>query len=409
MLHMISRQGKLALSTTHNILKGGRINKKVIGSRDLINQTNGKYNRYGVDLLSQRLYMAKGKRISSSARVGKDIHPPVPCTDEGWVTIKLGDSKKKSQSNSNDDILEDSSPAVGSPSDSMDDRLLEAQQWVSRKLSREESAILDRSLGIEDELTKFEEEGAAAGPGRGKPLRTSKMKNRNSGNAAAGGGGVNSRGGSPRILSSLSDKAFQDAARLKGFLEINPFICSGCGAAFQSKTPDTPGFLPGEKFAEHRIRAEAIREKQEAIKILEMAGIELDSSAAEEILADAQVKPDIIAGIRSLGRLQQQQQPQQQEEEEEEHQQLGQQRKENLNSGHSILPAVHEMGGEISDISQRYAGIVGAESLLKHIQEPPQSKGQILDFATTTERKLKADLISSGSSSSSSSQGEENG
>jgi rubrerythrin len=27
-----------------------------------------------------------------------------------------------------------------------------------------------------------------------------------------------------------------DAAKVKGFLELNPYICSGCGTPFQSKT-----------------------------------------------------------------------------------------------------------------------------------------------------------------------------
>ena len=30
-------------------------------------------------------------------------------------------------------------------------------------------------------------------------------------------------------------------AKVKGFLEINPVVCSGCGAPFQSKTIDAPG------------------------------------------------------------------------------------------------------------------------------------------------------------------------
>jgi hypothetical protein len=54
-----------------------------------------------------------------------------------------------------------------------------------------------------------------------------------------------------------------------GFLELNPAICHGCGAPFQSKTPDSPGYLKQDKMVEHQIRAGRIKEEQETIKILQ--------------------------------------------------------------------------------------------------------------------------------------------
>jgi hypothetical protein len=64
---------------------------------------------------------------------------------------------------------------------------------------------------------------------------------------------------------------------------------------FQSKTEESPGFLPKDKIKDHLKKAQRIRDKQDAIKILEMAGIEVDSPAAEEILRDANVSADVIA------------------------------------------------------------------------------------------------------------------
>jgi hypothetical protein len=52
---------------------------------------------------------------------------------------------------------------------------------------------------------------------------------------------------------------------------------------------ESPGFLPKDKIKDHLLKAQRIRDKQDAIKILEMAGIEMDSVAAEEILREANV------------------------------------------------------------------------------------------------------------------------
>ena len=89
--------------------------------------------------------------------------------------------------------------------------------------------------------------------------------------------------------------------RIRGFLELNPYICSGCGTNFQSKAPGDPGFLPPEKLQEHRQNAVRIREQQEAVKILQMAGLEIGSSAADELLREAKVSEDTIRGVKALG------------------------------------------------------------------------------------------------------------
>jgi ribosome biogenesis GTPase A len=85
--------------------------------------------------------------------------------------------------------------------------------------------------------------------------------------------------------------------RLTGFLELNPYICHGCGAPFQSKSPDAPGFLPKEKMAAHRISAEAIRKEQETMKLLRDAGYEIGSDTANRLLLNAKTPVEVIDRI----------------------------------------------------------------------------------------------------------------
>eukprot|EP01035_Chromulina_nebulosa_P019313 gene19313-25175_t len=91
-------------------------------------------------------------------------------------------------------------------------------------------------------------------------------------------------------------------ARILGYLEVNPHICSGCGTPFQSKSVDSPGYLSKEKFNERRLVIQQIKAKQEAIKILTDAGIDINSSLAEEILKKADISKDTIEGVKRIGR-----------------------------------------------------------------------------------------------------------
>jgi ribosome biogenesis GTPase A len=86
-------------------------------------------------------------------------------------------------------------------------------------------------------------------------------------------------------------------SKMKGFLQLNPHICSGCGSHFQSKTPDHPGYLEKDRFTEHRHKAEKLRKIQEALKILDLAGINPDSDVAMELLVKANVPSEIIEGV----------------------------------------------------------------------------------------------------------------
>ena len=159
----------------------------------------------------------------------------------------------------------------------MENRIKEAEGWVSKQLSDEEANILNRVMGIEAELGLEESDSK------------SKIKK------GKGKGKIN-----PKEL--FTDPFGKETARIKGFLEINPYICSGCGTPFQSKEPGNPGFLQKEKLQDHRKNALLIRQKQDAIKILDMAGIDLDSSAAEEVLSEAGISKDIITSVQKFGK-----------------------------------------------------------------------------------------------------------
>ena len=91
-------------------------------------------------------------------------------------------------------------------------------------------------------------------------------------------------------------------SKMKGFLQLNPHICSGCGSHFQSKSPNNPGYLDKERFAEHRLKAERLRQVQNALKILDMSSINPESDIAMEILVKANIPPDIIDSVININR-----------------------------------------------------------------------------------------------------------
>jgi 30S ribosome assembly GTPase len=97
-------------------------------------------------------------------------------------------------------------------------------------------------------------------------------------------------------------KKNQNVDKISGYLEINPFLCPGCGTAFQSKHQDSPGFLPPDKFADHQKQASLLREKQEALKILRLADIDLNSPNAKNLLISAKINEKIIDSILAIGK-----------------------------------------------------------------------------------------------------------
>mmetsp|Transcript_15461 Transcript_15461/g.25871 ORF Transcript_15461/g.25871 Transcript_15461/m.25871 type:complete len:949 (-) Transcript_15461:68-2914(-) len=210
---------------------------------------------------------------------------PEPRTDPGWVTVRLGSEEDRKRAE-------------------MNDRIQDAEQWISKKLTDAESAEINRKLGIEAEVLAALAAEDEEDEDEDRFDSSSKQKGKQS-REKRGDEQLRSRGkdalrrlkeGTQQELPEL-----QELARLRGFLEINPFLCPGCGTAFQTKSPENPGFLPKEKFKEHRVRTELIREKQEAVRILSMAGMDVNSAAAEELLREAGMSQAVIDGVKALG------------------------------------------------------------------------------------------------------------
>eukprot|EP01039_Chlorochromonas_danica_P003222 gene3222-3528_t len=218
-----------------------------------------------------------------------------------FTAVRLGGGKgNKGNNNSGnsrgDDNEVDHLPFLeGMKEEDMDDRLQEANEWVTMQLSDEDANFLNKKLGIDQELLSAEyDDDTDDVDKKGGNRKQLKTKTRST---------MNSKGiQRSKLVSSLINEEEVMLRNLRGFLQINPFICSGCGAAFQTKTENNPGYLPKEKFQEHRERAELIRQKQEAIRILELADVELDSDAAVEFLRNANVPEAVIQGVHQIGR-----------------------------------------------------------------------------------------------------------
>lgn len=102
---------------------------------------------------------------------------------------------------------------------SMEDRINEAKKWVSYKLSDTESERLNKALGIEQEVMEAMKQGD----------RIEKKKEK------------------ANFFKIKGLELNNEQAKLKGFLQVNPVICSGCGTAFQTKSPDNPGNLHSQQ------------------------------------------------------------------------------------------------------------------------------------------------------------------
>lgn len=182
----------------------------------------------------------------------ESIDDLIPTNEPGWVTVQIG---------SNGDVVRTE----------MLDRIQEAKTWESTlpATSTVESTVQDSNvIDLNNDLFKS----------LPKKKQAEKKK-------------------------TVDDIRREDdsAKKLRGYLELNPFICTGCGSNFQTKNPTAPGFLPADKFKEHRTNAEFVRQKQEAIKTLNLACVELNSPAAMEMLRASKVDERIIESIRKFG------------------------------------------------------------------------------------------------------------
>lgn len=248
------------------------------------------------DLLqSQALYAKKRNK-----NAGEDI--PAIRTDPGWVTIKLGKGSKFPLLDGNDDVLAQRDIDRLLETNEMDSRIQEAKQWESRKLSAKDQSEMKRKQGIEEVLLSAiaadedDDDDGSSSSGKKSNKKVERKKSTSKSGSTDHGDALS------RLKGEFETSEYKEAARLRGFLEINPYLCSGCGTAFQSKSPNNPGFLPKDKFVEHQKRSETIRQRQEAIKILEMAGMDVTTAAAADLLREAKVSEDVIAGVQLIGR-----------------------------------------------------------------------------------------------------------
>ena len=113
----------------------------------------------------------------------------------------------------------DSRGYIGTPQDDweMKQRIDDAKGWSSYKLSDEEAAQINKNLGIEKEIWQAGEQGNKL-----------KRKERIKDTSPLG-----------KIKGLQLDK--ESPKIIRGFLQQNPVLCSGCGTPFQSKSPDNPG------------------------------------------------------------------------------------------------------------------------------------------------------------------------
>ena len=122
-----------------------------------------------------------------------------PQDDDEWVTFRL-DGK-------------DLTP--NAEVDEMELRLQNAAQWEKPKLLEDEMELLQSSLSLEAELA-------------GEVLNEPSVSGRRSKEQAG------------RQKKTRTENT--QRVRIKGFLDFNPYVCSGCGASFQSKAGEEPGY-----------------------------------------------------------------------------------------------------------------------------------------------------------------------
>ena len=63
---------------------------------------------------------------------------------------------------------------------------------------------------------------------------------------------------------------------------------------------NSAGFLPKEKFAEHQRRSQLTRDTQEAIRVLDLAGLDLESDASQQLLREGGAREEVIASVRRV-------------------------------------------------------------------------------------------------------------
>lgn len=99
--------------------------------------------------------------------------------------------------------------------ENMEERIENAEKWVTYQLSDTATHKLNKALGIEAEILDAVKQGERV---------QEKLKK--------------------STIDKIKGLEFsKESVRMKGFMQQNPSICPGCGTPFQSRTPDHPGIL----------------------------------------------------------------------------------------------------------------------------------------------------------------------
>jgi hypothetical protein len=104
--------------------------------------------------------------------------------------------------------------SMGDGMQSKEETLDPAHKWTSYKLSNTDAKELDKALGIDDKVRSAIKLGNQSRRSEEKKDTFGKIKGVDLG---------------------------EQQTMIRGFLQVNPAICSGCGTPFQSKSPERPG------------------------------------------------------------------------------------------------------------------------------------------------------------------------
>lgn len=215
--------------------------------------------------------------------------------DPKWSKVDLTSTKHSKRTKEEKEDEED-----------MERRLASAQNWEKFLLADDDAAAINKMIGFKEPVERIkkgkvnlssnrrrgnddDEENAAI-----KRITTISSKKK--------GFVASSPSPSDDVEDSGSTEGLFNLRNIRGFLDVNPYLCTGCGTAFQCKKVDAPGFLPQDKFLIYRQKAELIQKQQKAVKLLDMAGIELDSDLAEKTLREGKIEEAVIKGVRRLGK-----------------------------------------------------------------------------------------------------------
>eukprot|EP01040_Poterioochromonas_malhamensis_P000552 gene552-591_t len=233
-----------------------------------------------------RCYTIRKKRSHSSSEIK---------FDPKWSKVDLTSTKHSRRTKEEEEGEED-----------MERRLASAQNWEKFLLADDDAAAINKMIGFKEPVERIKKGKINLSSNRRRgnddDEEDAAMRRITTINSKKKGFVASSPSPSDDVDDSGSTEGLFNLRNIRGFLDVNPYLCTGCGTAFQCKKVDAPGFLPQDKFLIYRQKAELIQKQQKAVKLLDMAGIELDSDLAEKTLREGKIEEAVIKGVRRLGK-----------------------------------------------------------------------------------------------------------